>query len=60
MKDNLFAAVALALLVGFLGIIAWKVPQLPLIIVISVVLLMAVFDFWLELRRRRRKQGDGG
>jgi len=51
MIDKLFAVFALLLLASFLGIIAWRVPQLPLIVVFSVVFVMAAYDFWRELRQ---------
>ena len=57
MSDNVLAILALASLGTFLGLIIWRVPQVPLVVVIAVVLGFAMFDFWCELRRRR--QGPG-
>lgn len=57
MRDILQAVFSLAGLLVFLGIIVWKVPELPLIIVFGVVFLMAAYDFWLELGRG---SGDNG
>lgn len=57
MKDIIMAIISLAGLATFLGIIIWRVPQLPLIIVFVVVFLMAAFDFWRELRSRRQNGG---
>lgn len=53
MRDLILAIFALAGLAFFLGIVMWNVPQLPLIIVFTGVFLMAAYDFWLELQRRR-------
>ena len=44
------AIIGLAGVAVFLGVIVWRVPQIPLIIVFTVVFLMAAFDFWRELR----------
>ena len=49
-EDIVMAILGLAGLAVFLGIIVWRVPQIPLIIVFTVVFLMAAFDFWRELR----------
>lgn len=56
MRDIVLAVFALAALVFFLGIIVWRVPEVPLIVVFSFVFLLAAYDFWLELRHR----GNGG
>ena len=57
MKDITMAVISLAGLAVFLGIIIWRVPQLPLIIVFVLVFLMAAYDFWRELRSSRQN-GD--
>ena len=57
MKDITMAIIGLAGLATFLGIIIWRVPQVPLIIVFVLVFLMAAFDFWRELRSSRQN-GD--
>lgn len=54
MRDVVLALFALAGLVVFLGIIVWRVPEVPLIVVFGVVFLLAAYDFLLELRRGRR------
>ena len=56
-EDMVMAVVGLAGLAIFLGIIIWRVPQLPLIIVFTAVFLMAAYDFWRELRSQRQN-GD--
>ena len=49
-QDIVMAVIGLAGLAIFLGIIIWRVPQVPLIVVFTVVFVMAAFDFWRELR----------
>ena len=44
--DKIFAIIALAVLFGFLGIIAWFVPEPDLIIVFAVVCILVIYDFW--------------
>ena len=56
MTDKIMAVVALATMVGFLGVVAWKVPEIDLIVVITLVSLLALYDFWQQLRA---KHGDG-
>lgn len=52
MTDKIMAILALATLVAFLGVVAWHVPEIDLIVVITLVSLFAAYDFWLSLRRR--------
>ena len=49
-EDIVMAVVGLTGLALFLGIIIWRVPQAPLIIVFTAVFVMAIYDFWRELR----------
>ena len=44
--NRIFALLALAVLIGFLGIVAWYVPETDLIVVFAVVAIMAICDFW--------------
>lgn len=44
--DRLFALLALAALIGFLGVIASFVPETDLLIVFGLVIVLAVYDFW--------------
>ncbi len=53
MTDILLAVLALTGLGTFLVLIAWRVPQTPLLIIFSLVFLMAAYDFWRDLRRRK-------
>lgn len=50
LTDVLIAVFAMSLLAGFLGIIAWKVTQGPLIAVFVGALVMCAYDFSRELR----------
>ena len=42
--------IGLAVLVGFLGVMIWWVKALPLIIIMTGVLLIAIYDFVQTLR----------
>ena len=53
MTDKIMAVVALATMILFLGVVAWFVPETDLIIVITFVSLLAIYDFWETLRRKR-------
>lgn len=50
MSDKIMAILALATMISFLGVVAWFVPDIDLIIVITVVSLLAIYDFWSTLR----------
>lgn len=52
LTDRVLALLAMALLIGFLGVITWKVTQWPLIIVFAVAIVMGCYDFWRELREK--------
>ncbi|MGF1546258.1 MAG: hypothetical protein ACFCUG_02895 [Thiotrichales bacterium] len=56
MSDLIMAILALATLAAFLGVVAWWVPHLDLIIVITIVLLLAAFDFWRSFREMRTRR----
>ena len=53
-QDIVMAFIGLAGLAIFLGIIIWRVPQVPLIVVFTAVFVMAAYDFWRELRAHRQ------
>lgn len=57
MRDIVLAIFALAGLAVFLGIVIWRVPHLPLIVVFTFVFLLAAYDFWLELTTKREENG---
>lgn len=52
LTDRVLALLAMVLLIGFLGVISWKVTQWPLIIVFAVATVMGGYDFWRELREK--------
>jgi hypothetical protein len=49
MTDKIMAILALATMIVFLGVVAWFVPEIDLIIVIAFVSLLAIYDFWKSL-----------
>ena len=54
MSDKIMAIVALATMITFLGVVAWFVPDIDLIIVISFVSLLAAYDFWQSFRSKKK------
>jgi uncharacterized membrane protein YfcA len=56
MIDILIAIVSLSVLGSFLGLIAWHVPQAPLVAIFTLIFLMAAYDFWRQLRQNSDKQ----
>lgn len=56
MSDKIMAVLALATLIAFLGVVAWFVPEIDLILVIAFVSALAIYDFWKSLSGR--KKGD--
>lgn len=52
--DKIIAAVALAVLLGFIGILLWFVAKPNLIIITVLVLCLALYDFWQQLYRARK------
>lgn len=46
MTNRLLAALAFAVLLGFVGILVWYVPRLDLGAVIAVTVLLAGYDFF--------------
>ena len=58
MSDKIMAVLALATMIAFLSVVAWFVPDIDLILVITFVSLLAIYDFWRSLRERGAKQKD--
>ena len=58
MTDKIMAIVALATMIVFLGVVAWFVPDIDLIVVITLVSLLAIYDFWDSLRKKKAQPGD--
>lgn len=56
MIDILIAIISLGFLGSFLGLIAWHVPQTPLLVIFALIFLMAVYDFWRQLRQENDKR----
>lgn len=56
MIDILIAIVSLSVLGSFLGLIAWRVPQTPLVVIFALIFLMAAYDFWRQLRQENDKR----
>jgi len=46
MTNRLLAALAFAVLLGFVGILVWYVPRLDLGLVVAVTVLLAAYDFF--------------
>ena len=59
MTDKIMALVALATMIAFLGVVAWFVPDIDLILVITFVALLACYDFWQSLSQKK-KNGNSG
>ncbi|QKV19393.1 hypothetical protein [Oricola thermophila] len=56
MGDKFLAALALAVLAGFLGILVWNVPRLDLACVVALTLGLAVYDFVRGFRTEGKRQ----
>ena len=59
MTDKIMALVALATMITFLGVVAWFVPDIDLILVITFVSLLAIYDFWQSLSQKKNKDDAG-
>jgi len=57
MTDKIMAIMALTTMIAFLGVVAWFVPDIDLIIVIGLVSLLAIYDFWRTLRDKGNNNG---
>jgi len=55
MLDKLLGIFSIALLILFMGIIVWYIGRPPLTIIVTLVLLMAVYDFWRELWGKKKQ-----
>jgi predicted neutral ceramidase superfamily lipid hydrolase len=54
MSDIIMALVALATLIASLGVVAYFVPEIDLILVIGFVSSLAIYDFWQSLRNKKQ------
>lgn len=50
MLDKVLAIISLIALIGFMGIVLVYINSISLWIIVCIVLLMAIFDFYIELR----------
>ncbi len=53
MLDKVLAIVAILTLFAFVSVVVWYVPEPDLTIIIVIVLVMAVFDFYLQTFRKK-------
>ena len=53
MTDKIMAILALATMITLLATVAIFVPDIDLIIVITFVSLLAIYDFWSSIRAKR-------
>lgn len=51
MLDWVLGILSLALLIAFMGVVVWFIGIPDLTIIVVLVLVMAVYDFWRELSR---------
>lgn len=58
MTDRILAMAALLTLIAFLSVIPIFVPDLDLIIVMTFVSGLAIWDFWPTLRPRHKNESD--
>jgi prepilin signal peptidase PulO-like enzyme (type II secretory pathway) len=54
MVNRAMALLALAVFIGFLSVIAFKLNRIDLFVLIAICLALAVYDLWTQLGHRRR------
>ena len=54
MTDKIMAIVALAMMIASLAIVAVFVPDIDLIVVITLVSVLAIYDFWQTFHARSK------
>jgi membrane protein implicated in regulation of membrane protease activity len=59
MTDKIMAILALATVIAFLGTVVVFVPDVDLILVVTLVSSLAIYDFWRTFRERRDNNGKG-
>jgi hypothetical protein len=57
--DKVVGLIALACFIGFLSVLGSFVKEPALIVVLVLGVLMAGYDFWIELFRREPRDGEG-
>ncbi|MDP2238842.1 MAG: hypothetical protein Q8K18_01600 [Burkholderiales bacterium] len=50
--------VGIILVLGFLGVVVWKLPEIPLIVVILIGVAMMLYEYWEQLQVKE-EEGDG-
>ena len=55
--NRMFALFAYAVLIGFFGIVIWRVPHVDLIIVVLIGLALASYDIFGQIFRRGPRPG---
>ena len=56
--DKVLAIIALAALIGFLGVIMGFVPEPDLLIVFTLVVVLAIYDFWQTFKPAQKSDRD--
>lgn len=51
MLDRVLGILSLALLIAFMGVVVWFIGIPDLTVIVVLVILMAVYDFWRELSK---------
>jgi hypothetical protein len=54
-RNRIISLIALAALCVFFGILLYRVGRIDLGVVISITLLLAAWDLWIQLFRRRQR-----
>ena len=56
MLDKVLATVSILCLIASVGVVVWFVPEPDLMIITIIVLMMAVFDFYLMAFRKKNSK----
>lgn len=57
MRDVVAGLIGIVMVFVFMGIILWRVPALPLVVISVAVGAMLLYDFALTLRQRENRNG---
>jgi hypothetical protein len=57
--DRALAVISIALLIAFVSIVVWYVGRTNLTVVVVLVMAMAIYDFWRELRTQGKPKARG-
>jgi hypothetical protein len=57
--DRVLAVISIALLIGFMSVVVWYVGRTDLTVVVALVLVMAIYDFWREFRNQKKPKATG-